>query len=156
MRTNLPGAGRWTALPPPHSLVMASLAAGLAATLSCTDAPTAPANIRNGTPVFLNATAAAAVRTVLADIAFRVDDAIEDAAVRASFATALTALASRVEAGLLDDADQCAANARAALSQAASQDGDGSGDADRSAIGLALDVAAEEIQNARLAAGGVK
>jgi hypothetical protein len=137
-----------------NSLLLASLAAGLAALLSCAE-PTAPSRaLRRGAPIHLNATAAAAVRTVLADVLFRIGDAIEDGAVRSRFDVAVERLTANIEAGLLDAAEQDAAAARGALGDAATLDADGSGDADRSAIVLALNVANEEINNARLTAAG--
>lgn len=165
MRTGHSRAGHHTAHPPPppsiapadhrqQSMLLVSLAAGLAAALSCADAPTSPRAVRRGTPVFLNATAAAAVRTVLADIASRIGDAIEDQASRASFEAAMNSLVLSLDAGMLNDADRWAASARASMAEAAMLDLDGSGDADRAAIGLALNVTDEEVTNARLAAGG--
>jgi len=125
--------------------------------LSCTDAPTAPAVTRGAPPVMLDATAAFAVQTVLGDVGVRVPDALEDAATRARFAEALDRLRANLAAGLLDDAEKGAADARAALTRAAELDNDGTGDADRSAIILALEVANQEITNARrTAAGGIE
>ena len=124
--------------------------------LSCTDAPTAPAVTRGDEhpPIVLGATAALAVETVLADAAFRGGYAMEDAATRERFTDALGRLAAGVAAGQLDDAEKGAADARAALTRAAALDDDGSGDADRMAIVLALDVANQEITNARRTAAG--
>ena len=126
--------------------------ATLLVALSCTDAATRPS-----APTMLDAQAALAVKTVLADLDLRVPDALEDGTTRARFADALGKLNASLASGRLDDAERNAREARFALSRAAELDSDGSGDADRSAIVLALDVASQEITIARRgAAGGVK
>jgi len=123
----------------------------LAVALSCTDATTPSA------PTMLNAHAALAVKTVLADLDLRVPDALEDATTRTRFADAIGKLNTNLAVGRLDAAERNAREAGYALSRAAELDSDGSGDADRSAIILALDVASQEITIARRgAAGGVK
>ena len=89
----------------PSTMFIVSIAAGLVTVASCADAPTMPTrDAGRGAPVMLNATAAAAVRTVLADIAFRLYDAIEDSDTRSSFAATLRPLTWNVEVGNLDDA----------------------------------------------------
>ena len=122
--------------------------------MSCTDAPAAP-ELKLAGNVALSVEAAVAVQTVLADVEYRMADAIEDDATRALFEQSLAKLTSNLRAGQLDVAETNAFSARLALAHAAALDNDGTGDADRSAISLALDVANDEINKARqLAAGG--
>ena len=122
--------------------------------LSCTDAPAAPElKLANGR-LALSVEAAAAVQTVLADVEFRIGDAIEDATTRAMFEGELAKLTSNLSVGQLDAAETNAFSARLALARASTLDTDGTGDADRSAISLALDVANDEINKARQQAAG--
>ena len=122
--------------------------------LSCTDAPAAPGVLRRGGSIALSVEAEAAVKTVLADVEYRIADAIEDATTRALFGHAIARLTTNIGAGQLDAAESSAFSARLALAQAAALDSDGTGDADRSAISLALDIANDEINKARLQAAG--
>jgi len=122
--------------------------------MACTDAPAAPELKLASGRLALSVEAQAAVQTVLADVDYRIGDAIEDVATRAAFQTALVKLTSNLGAGMLDAAETEAFSARLALAQAAALDSDGTGDADRSAISLALDVANDEINKARQKAAG--
>lgn len=124
------------------------------AALSCTDAATAPELKLAKGRIALSVAAATAVQTVLADVEYRMTDAIEDATTRALFEQALVDMTSNIGVGLLDDAESNAFSARLALAHAAALDSDGTGDADRSAISLALDVANDEINKARQNAAG--
>jgi hypothetical protein len=81
-------------------------------------------------------------------------DALENTNARARFRDAIARLNASVDAGRVVDAVRNVREARAALEQAAAADTDGSGDADRSAILLALDVASQELTNARRGAAG--
>ena len=123
--------------------------------LSCTDAPAAPEGAGRGA-VRLNSEAVQAVETVLADVRYRVADAIEDADTRELFGLNLTRLKTSITAGHLDAAENAAFGARLTLARAATLDTDGTGDADRAAISLALDVANDEITKARQTAAGAK
>ena len=128
-----------------------ALAAALTA-LSCTDAPTPPE-----APVELSARSSQAINIVLGDLDLRAPDALEDATSRSRFGEAIGKLGASLKAGRLDEAARNLRDARTVLSRAADLDTDGSGEADRTAILLALDVASTEITNARRgAAGGVR
>jgi hypothetical protein len=140
---------------PAGAVVGLSLGAALVVLIACTEPTAIERPARSGATMFLNATAAAAVRTVLADVSFRIGDAIEDGAARTHFEGALARLTDNIASGQLDSADAAISDARAALLLATAADFDGSGDADRTAIALAIGVATEEITNARLAAGGL-
>lgn len=122
--------------------------------LACTDAPAGPELKLAGARLALSVEAAAAVQTVLADVEFRMGDAIEDRTTRVIFEEALARLTSNLGVGQLDAAETNAFSARLALAHAAALDTDGTGDADRSAISLALDVANDEINKARQQAAG--
>ncbi len=140
-----------------RSVLRASLVASLAVTMSCADSPTAPMSKQDSATTWLSSASDAAVSTVLGDVLVRIDDGIEDPAVRTSFASVLQRMKANVSDGRLDEARQDMVEAHAALARAAELDVDGSGDADRSAIALAFDFADQEVTNARLgAAGGVK
>ncbi|MEK7401877.1 MAG: hypothetical protein AABZ80_05885 [Gemmatimonadota bacterium] len=120
--------------------------------LSCADTPTPPES-----PVVLNANATLAVNTVLGDVDLRMHEALESTNARARFRDAIAKLNTSLAVGRMDEAGRNLRDAREALSQAASMDTDGSGDADRTAILLALDVTTLEISNARRgAAGGLR
>lgn len=142
--------------PPSNAYVRVMFFASLFVCLSCGDAPTSSsgAEMRRVTRPQLSIEAADAVALVLADVPARTSDAMEDGDARSQFNAALDLMNARLRDGLLDAAEQCATDARAAIKLAADRDADGSGDADRSAISLALDFATEEINNARLIAAG--
>lgn len=142
--------------PPPRSSHSSGLRASVAlaavlTALSCTDAPTPPE-----APLALSARSSSAIATVMGDVDLRAPDALEDMASRARFGEAIGKFGASLTAGRLDEAARNIIEARGALSHAADMDHDGSGDADRSAILLAIDVASLEITNARRSAAGGK
>jgi hypothetical protein len=132
------------------------MAASLAGVIACSE-PTAPvvAAPEAATPV--DAQSAMEVQVVLDDVPVRLPGAIPGHAARSRFHAALAAVRHRVEVGRLDEATAVMSDVRAALAAAAELDASGEGDADRTAILLALDATSTRISNARRrAAGGLR
>jgi hypothetical protein len=139
----------------PNIIRTMSLTAGVVSAVACGEV-TGPTPVAEQEALPLDSASTAAIQVVLGDVPLRLGDAFGEAQEGRWFATLIDSMGFRIARGEFDTARWLGQQARLALADAAKFDPRGVGDADRTAILLALDETTKQLTTSRLRARGFR